>query len=126
MSTAEFEAKKRQREEEAEAKTAKNRAKRQKKKERSKGKAGDKEDTQAHSNGASEARGEAPLKKKRLVNESAVAFNQAADHDDDEDSGHEEVSEQRTTVQEAISSTATDAPAVRTIEEPRITIHDDE
>ena len=50
-----------------------------------------------------------PLKKKWLVNESAVALNEAADHDDDEYSGHEEVSEQRTTVQEAMSSTATDA-----------------
>ena len=50
-----------------------------------------------------------PLKKKRLVNESAVALNEATDQGDDEYSGHEDVSEQQTTVQEAMSSTATNA-----------------
>ena len=67
------------------------------------------------------------MKKKRLVNEAAVAFNQAADHDDEDGSDREDGVEPRTNAPDTLpSATTTDAVAVRTVDEPRITIHDDE
>src|ERR1700761_3336472 len=88
METAEFEARKRQREEEAEVKTAKNRAKRQKKKERAKaGKVGTKAEGSSGTR-VETKRVEIPLKKKRLVNGAEVVFRRPGEEGEVE--SHEE------------------------------------
>jgi hypothetical protein len=74
---AEFEQKKREREEASEAKTSKNRAKRQKKKERAK--AGKEKEAEP---GAAQ---DVPLKKRRLVNGAEITFKRPGEESDEED-----------------------------------------
>ncbi|KAJ7770191.1 hypothetical protein DFH07DRAFT_880164 [Mycena maculata] len=113
---AAFERKRREAEELAESKTAKNRAKRQKKKERSKTKGSTSENGQGDG-------GDAPIKKRRLVNGQELVFRKPGEESDDED--EEAVGPQ---VPLAGSSTAEpEAPVeVPQIVAPRITIHEDD
>ncbi|TCD69816.1 hypothetical protein EIP91_006129 [Steccherinum ochraceum] len=114
----EFEQKKREREEQAEAKTAKNRAKRQKKKDKAKGKAEEKKE------GGANTSGDAPLKKRRLVNGQELVFKRRgadSDDEDDEDEGPGP-SLPPTSILDAVDAIQV-APVIDT---PRITIHEDD
>ncbi|KAK7053336.1 hypothetical protein VNI00_003962 [Paramarasmius palmivorus] len=117
---AEFERRRKEAEAVAEAKTAKNRAKRQKKKERSKAA----KDTSTTEAGKAEVQGDAPLKKRRLVNGTELIFKRPGE-DDDGDSDE--------TRPQPISAEAADSAhpnvagnvGVAVVEESRVTIHDD-
>ncbi|KAJ7703141.1 hypothetical protein B0H17DRAFT_1041909 [Mycena rosella] len=112
---AAFERKRRDAEETAETKTAKNRAKRQKKKERSKTKGSTTEGGQGES--------DAPIKKRRLVNGTALVFRKPGEESD----GEEDTVEPPPVVG---SSTAaepeTPVEMPRILDGPRITIHEDD
>jgi len=123
--TAAFEAKKRQWEEEAEAKTAKNRAKRQKKKEKSKGKGSDKHEGSAGKQ-ASATSGDAPLKKRRLVNGQELVFRRPGEESDGEDGDDEPGPTPLVSEQSISKPTDYHHPEAPVIEASRITIHEED
>ncbi|KAJ7188178.1 hypothetical protein C8R46DRAFT_1183782 [Mycena filopes] len=117
LDEAEFERKRRAAEEQAESKTAKNRAKRQKKKERTKTKGSAAENGQGDG-GA----GDAPIKKRRLVNGQALVFRKPGEDSDSED---EPVGPEVLSVAETLElETPADMPQI--LDAPRITIHEDD
>lgn len=85
--TAEYERRRKEREELTGAKAAKNRAKRMKKKERAKikGKEAEQRPSEANANPGDD--GSAPFKKRRLVNGAEIKFQQPGEYDDDRDGG---------------------------------------
>ncbi|KAJ7084435.1 DUF1168-domain-containing protein [Mycena belliarum] len=110
--TAAFERKRREAEDLAESKTARNRAKRQKKKERSKGLGG---------GGSTEA----PIKKRRVVNGAELVFRkpgEGSESENEDDAGPQVVPVVASSTAEPEISL--DTP--RILEEPRITIHEDD
>ncbi|KAG0707323.1 DUF1168-domain-containing protein [Suillus ampliporus] len=112
--TAEFERKRKDAEDVAEAKTAKNRAKRQKKKERAKVKPSEKGDGKD---------GEAPLKKRRLVNGKELVFRKPGEESDEEEVDDVVNHDEQETL-EAEQVPPEEAP--RIAQEQRITFHEDD
>jgi len=123
---AEFERKRKDAEEQAGAKTAKNRAKRQKKKERSKGKGptgeNGPEDRGAEGGGRVS---DAPIKKRRLVNGKELVFRRPGeDSEGDEEVDPSNLPEEALGDDDDETSPVVVAPKV--VDEPRITIHEDD
>jgi hypothetical protein len=124
--TTEFERRKREAEQISEAKTAKNRAKRQKKRERTKTKG-------AVDGGKNADGGEPVFKKRRLVNGAGLVFRKPGEGSDVEDevegSDNHGSDDGRTediaTVTAAVVAADTHEQQPKTIQEPRIVIHDD-
>jgi len=123
--TAAFEAKKRQWEEEASAKTAKNRAKRQKKK--GKGKSSDKGNEGSTGRGASSTSGDAPLKKRRLINGQEIVFKRPGEEDSSDDGDEDEVGPKATINQQDPGNPGSiQQLAAPVLETKRITILEDD
>ncbi|CAE6523796.1 unnamed protein product [Rhizoctonia solani] len=113
--TAEFEARKREREEQIEAKTAKNRAKRQKKKNRAMGKG-----AQDGAGGKSED----PTKRRRLAADGAnVVFRRPGESSDEDEPGPIPIIPQSTNTDD--SNLPALPPDVKIAEPTQIIIHDD-
>jgi hypothetical protein len=123
--TFEFEQKRKQAEDIAEAKTAKNRAKRQKKRERAKQSRGKVEGDSKQDGAPRESESaDLPLKKRRLINGKELVFRKPGEESDsgsDEDVQPHEVPE----VQVPQGAPESLAP-VSTIEEAKVTIHEDD
>ncbi|KAF7973720.1 hypothetical protein HWV62_14414 [Athelia sp. TMB] len=122
LETAEFERKRKEAEDLAEAKTAKNRAKRQKKKGKGKGK-GPAEGVDDDSRRAANT-SDVPIKKRRLVNGKELVFRIPGENSDGDEDGVEGGTDNAMPEDEDESLPPVEAPKV--IDEPRITIHEDD
>ncbi|KAL0956543.1 hypothetical protein HGRIS_002684 [Hohenbuehelia grisea] len=120
---AEFERRRQEAEAQAEAKTSKNRAKRQKKKDRAKTKSQTAES--GGGGGARAADSDAPIKKRRLVSGKELVFKRPGEESDEDGDGSDHETHTASAMNHlAVASDSTNLPKV--VEEPRITIIEDD